>query len=62
MSVPRAALQALSAVLERWAADFHEATLAKPQREYYRGYGQGVRDGRDRAEHALKWLAGKDEQ
>ena len=57
MSVSRAALQALAAVLERWASDFHEATLAKPTRRFYAGYEQGLRDRG--AEHALKWLKSK---
>lgn len=59
MRLPRAALTVAAAYLERVAANLHEATLAKPSQRFYAGYEQGVRDGA--AEHALKWLAGKDE-
>lgn len=60
MRLPQALLTVTAALLERWAADLHEATLAKPLRRFYAGYEQGVRDGRDGAEHALKWLARKE--
>jgi hypothetical protein len=60
MSLPRALLSAAASALELWSARWSEAAKAHPQRQFYRGYRQGVIDGRDGAEHALKWLAGKD--
>lgn len=49
-----------AAFLEDVAARLSERAKAYPNRQFYRGYMQGVRDGRDGAEHALKWLAGKE--
>lgn len=60
MSWPRAFARLTAAALEDVAARLSERAKTYPQRQFYAGYEQGVRDGRDGAEHALKWLAGKE--
>jgi hypothetical protein len=56
----RASLQMLTARLEMAAAVLSERSKRWSERQYYIGYQHGVRDGRDGAEHALRWLAEKE--
>jgi hypothetical protein len=56
----RASVQLLTARLEMTAAVLSEAAKRYTERQFYIGYQQGVRDGRDGAEHALRWLAEKE--
>jgi hypothetical protein len=55
-----ASLLVVVSSLEMFAARLSEDAKRHSERQYYIGYEQGVRDGRDGAEHALQWLAGKE--
>jgi hypothetical protein len=58
----RAYVAVLAALLERWASRLSEDAKTYPNRQFYAGYEQGVRDGFDGAEHAIKWLASKEKK
>lgn len=58
----RASLLLLTARMEMGAAVLSEAAKAYPDRQFYRGYEQGLRDGLDGAEHAKKWLTERDKR
>lgn len=54
MRLLNAYLDWFAAGLEKWAADMHEYAKKLPEREYCRGYEDGMRDGRELLEAEIK--------
>ncbi|MFE4469533.1 hypothetical protein ACFRFH_12030 [Leifsonia sp. NPDC056824] len=53
-------VQAASAILERGAAKWVEDAKSYPQREFYRGYEQGIRDAQNWPAYARTYVDGKE--
>lgn len=56
----QAFLALVAARIERLAAELSEDAKRYPNRQFYRGYEQGLRDGLTGAEHAKQWLSTKE--